>query len=91
MITVRFPSGFSVQYNAATFVKGPAEGVNRLYTAENGVLIARIPADCIIEFKPPCRTYNACGTPEDIALEMLAMHKELRMLRLQLAKMKAKA
>lgn len=95
MITVRFPSGFSVQYNDLMY-SCSGNGESRLYKTAaardkgSGASVV-VMGDCVIEHERPCRTYNAAGTPEDIALEMLAMHTELRLLRLQLKKIKGKS
>ena len=61
MMTVRFASGLSVQYNTANYVSAgsPSEPFHRLETKENGVSIARVPLDAIVEIVPAFRVYNA--------------------------------
>lgn len=60
MITVRFATGFSVQYNSAGYVDRGTEGLARLYDKKGGTWIATVQGDCIIEGStPPCRTYSA--------------------------------
>ena len=59
MITVRFPTGFSVQYNSATTVEyGTDAKWTILYDRPGGNQIATIVGPCLIERTAPCRTYN---------------------------------
>ena len=72
MITVRFPSGFSVQYNDLCFSQSTAVST-RLYATsvkrDSGVgWMVEVRGDCIIEHTPPCRTYNACDVEMERAL-----------------------
>ena len=82
MMTVRFPSGFSIQYNAATFAQRMTHGYTDLYTKEGGAWIAQVPTvACVIENTPPCRTYNPIATYSDEAkAEIAALRKEVRAL-----------
>jgi len=82
MITIRFPSGHSVQYNSATFVSHDDLG-SRLFTKENGALLARVQhsAGAIIEFMTPCRVYNALD--QDRLAELT---KEVRSLKRKVTK-----
>ena len=67
MITVRFPSGFSVQYNDAHYVVWANAGApHRIYTRKDGDLVASAPQGCVIEFMRPCRTYQAITSREAI-------------------------
>ena len=63
MITVRFPNGFSVQYNDLNFSESTNSGTRLYSKAEKrdrgaGWLV-EVRGDCIIEHTSPCRTYNA--------------------------------
>lgn len=57
MITVRFPTGLSVQYNDATTGAYRADGWFELHNARGG-WIASVPPVAIIEVVAPCRTYS---------------------------------
>ena len=95
VITVRFPSGFSVQYNSAVTICGPdAEGIVRLRAVKKsnqteGDLIARVPKECLIEFVSPCRTYNAAKEESDAALkqQIEQLRKEVRSLTRKMGKL----
>ena len=56
MITIRFPSGFSVRYNGATCASNPdSDGIVRLYSSDADPsaavnVIARCPRECILEY-----------------------------------------
>lgn len=74
MITVRFPSGFSVQYNSATYLHylgTGADQIGRLSARKDGPWIADVPisSGAIIEVTEPCRTYNA-NRPEITAKDI---------------------
>lgn len=72
MITVRFPTGFSVQYNDATYVEYLADDTARLRVGKGGTWVADVPKDALIEVQPACRTYNAQARPAaTIAKEFL--------------------
>jgi hypothetical protein len=86
MITVRFPSGFSIQYNDAAYAKGRSSGAFDLLVKEGGKWIATVPADCVIEAVAPCRMYNANSGNPDTAAEIAALRKEVRKLSRELAK-----
>jgi len=92
MITVRFPSGFSVQYNSSGFIEGPDEkGVTRLREKRGGiVLIARVPKECLIEMISPCRTYNAASSSAESEMkrQLDALRKEVRTLTRKVGKVK---
>ena len=62
MITIRFASGFSIQYNTAGHVtRDSAGGWADLYTEKGGLRIAHVPiSQCVMEFdSPDHRTYMA--------------------------------
>lgn len=66
MITVRFPSGFSVQYNEATAMKwaGGSDGGMLLYRSAADRDAGKgwhvyVPKEALVEFTAPCRTYSA--------------------------------
>ena len=87
MMTVRFPNGFSVQYNTANYIEN-GTGYHRLMTKKDGALIARVPSDAIVECVPPCRVYNAAAddTLRQFRSEMDALRKEIRSLKRKLVK-----
>jgi hypothetical protein len=79
MITVRYPTGFSVQYNSGDWVHW-MDGLARISTAspeKGGLWIADVQASAgaIIEVRGPCRTYNAnlidAAQVGEIALEKI--------------------
>lgn len=81
MITVRFPTGFSIQYNSANYAERMDKTV-RIFTDESKTkLVAYAPFDAVIEWVPPCRTYNPIATYSDEAkAEITALRKEVRAL-----------
>lgn len=82
MITVRFPNGQAVQYNAATHVARYSENSD-LFIEQGGQWIAYVPNTCMIEVVAPCRVYNAL---QEQQLESLT--KEIRALRRKLGERK---
>lgn len=64
MITVRFATGFSVQYNAGNYAVRSAEFTD-IYDRKGGKWLAQVPNSAIIEVAQPCRTYMAQGDDED--------------------------
>lgn len=86
MITVRFPTGFSIQYNDACFVSRHSE-YSDLCVKEGGRWIAQVPNSCVIEVVSPCRTYNPIAPDSDrvqASIELLA--KDVRSLKRKLGK-----
>jgi hypothetical protein len=84
MMTVRFPSGFSIQYNRATYVNRMASFTD-LYTAKGGSWIAQIPNDAVIEVEPACRVYNpTTPDPNRLQAETALLSKEIRSLKRKL-------
>ena len=91
MITVRYPSGFSVQYNGGNYVKY-YEGFTRISTANpdtEGKWIADVQASAgaIIEVYTPCRTYDA-NTVDASKIGEMALEKIRSLSAGTLAKMK---
>jgi hypothetical protein len=79
MITVRFPSGFSIQYNSASYVTR-RDAYSDLYEKSDGVgWVAQVPNECVIEVKPPCKMYDALKKPPgailDVAIEFARAKK----------------
>lgn len=64
MMTVRFPSGFSVQYNDANYASRTQWGYTDIYTKKDGQWVAQVPNDALIEIVKPCETYFAGQRPE---------------------------
>ncbi len=89
MITVRFPSGFSVQYNTANFIEGPDEKGTIRIRKEQGdpVLIARVPKECIIELNSPCRTYDASTENTETRQQIDSLRREVRSLARKVGKL----
>jgi hypothetical protein len=87
MITVRFPSGFSIQYNTGRFADRGSSFTD-IYTKKDGVLIAQVPNDCcVVEWVTPCRMYNPIATDSDrVQAEVAMLSKEIRSLKRALAK-----
>ena len=86
MITVRFPSGFSVQYKSVSFVKR-SQSYSDLYEKEGGRWIAQVPNAALIELVSPCRTYNAAhNTTEAIDVQLIALKREIASLKQALKK-----
>jgi hypothetical protein len=56
MITVRFDSGYSVQYNTANYVSRSSTYTD-MYTQKGGTWIAQVPNSALIESVPNCRAY----------------------------------
>ena len=75
MMTVRFPNGQTVQYNAANYVVR-SQNYSDLYVKKDGPWIAQVPNTCIVESLPACRVYDAL---QQQPLEQLT--KEIRALR----------
>ena len=62
MMTVRFATGFSIQYNTAVQVNRRAEYTDLYSDYECKKWVAQVPtAGCVIEAVPACRSYFAGG------------------------------
>lgn len=82
MITVRFPTGFSIQYNDANHVNRDFAGVAKLYEEKGGRLIASVQSqDCVLEYTAPCRMYQGVAAESDA---LLALTKEIKSLKRKL-------
>jgi hypothetical protein len=90
VITVRFPSGFSVQYNEANQVTSSGKGFHDVVRKEPFRWYARVGPDCLIEGQSPCRTYNAANSSAESELKQKidALCKEVRLLGRKIAKQK---
>jgi hypothetical protein len=87
-MTVRFPTGLSLQYNDALYSVRRANGSTSLYTKEGGIWIAQVPTSgCVIEAQPACRVYNAISVDAALGPEVRAMAKEIAGLKRAIAKM----
>jgi hypothetical protein len=67
VITVRYPSGFSIQYNGANYVEY-AENRARLWESKDQNSIQAnvlLSSGATIEFVQPCRTYDANSVSND--------------------------
>lgn len=90
MMTVRFPSGFSIQYNTANYVSRNALGFTDLYTRKDGNWIAQVPtAGAMVAVVPACRTYSASGPSADVAAELRELRKQVEGLKRKLRKIGA--
>jgi hypothetical protein len=87
MITVRFPDGFSIQYNDLTWVKWGGNCAH-LYkdSTEKGGWKVTVPRECVIEFISPCRTYNASRPSEDLTAEVAMLRKKIASLTRKIGK-----
>jgi hypothetical protein len=57
MLTVRFDTGFSIQYNTAA--KITVEAGHYYLRNTEGFVVAVAPLTAVVEYVQPCRTYNA--------------------------------
>lgn len=91
MITVRFPNGFSLQYNDLTYLRWNPDTSACLYESkakydEGKGWKVYVPGDCVIEFERPCNAYNPIVDRQ--ADRIANVEKELRGLRRQLREAK---
>lgn len=89
MITVRFATGFSIQYNDAGYVFRSTVYCD-LYVKEGGRWIAQVPNDALIELVAPCRIYNSATEDSSAPLraELALLAKEVRSLKRKMDKEK---
>ena len=87
MITVRFPSGFSVQYNDLNTADFRPNGVYLGKKSTPDSYSVWAPLDCMIEHVSPCRTYHAGA--DDSKREIAELRHKLDLARRQIAKLKA--
>lgn len=90
MITVRFPTGFSIQYNDLKHADFRANGIYLSKTAGDNSYSVWVPIDCVIEHVTPCRTYNASREASDslLAVQIEALRREVRSLTRKVGKTK---
>lgn len=88
MITVRFPSGFSIQYNSLNHADIRDNGIYLSTKDKPNSYSVWVPRDCVIEHISPCRTYNAMTdrSLEGIQRTVESLGKEIRSLKRKLAK-----
>lgn len=84
MITVRFPTGYSVQYNDGYTIN------NNFIVDKEGAWIANVPAGAIVECVAPCRTYNDMDRDSFVSLrtELAAIRRKLNRVMAQKSKRK---
>ena len=88
MITVRFDTGFAVQYNSAAYVTRH-QNFSDLYTKdpkEGGSWVAQVPLGALIEVQPPCRLYVTVGNPDDLKAHIELLAKEVRSIKRKMLK-----
>ncbi len=76
MITIRFATGLSAQYNDATHIKWYPNGTIGLFrgSPDDGHTIAYVHngTECVIEFRQPCKVrHDGINLTEERALEMV--------------------
>lgn len=82
MITVRFSTGFSIQYNNGGYIDRDASGFTRIYKRKGEGFIAQVPtSQCVVEFATPCRMYQSVEAESEA---LLALTKEIRSLKRKL-------
>lgn len=88
MITVRFPTGFSIQYNDLKWVEWGTDCAHiYLDSTKKGGWKVTVPRECVIEFVAPCRTYNPIATDSDkVQAELELLRKEVRSLTRKIGK-----
>lgn len=89
MITVRFPSGFSVQYNEATMAESVGNGFHDIVSTNPRNWFARVSGDCIIEGRMPCRTYFAATPNDALVADKKDLEHKVELLKRQIARLKA--
>ncbi len=88
MITVRFPTGFSVQYNNANYATRSHDGgYTDIYTKKDGAWVAQVPtSSCLIEVVSPCRTYDASNGSGDVSAEVRELRRTIESLKRKIKK-----
>lgn len=68
MLTVRFPDGFSIQYNQANYVtySDSHQTLWKKTSDTNKRWIANVPYSCIVEASEACRLYNPVAHTGDV-------------------------
>ena len=81
MITVRFPSGFSIQYNDANIAIRSSEYTDLYDSSAKKKWFAQVPNTCVIERATSCRLYNPVASDSDtVRAEVDALRREVRSL-----------
>lgn len=88
MITVRFPSGFSVQYNTGNYVVRSQLGYSDIYEKKDSGWLAQVPNEALIEVSIPCRTYFAASPDADVRAELKQAQHQLELARRQIRRLK---
>jgi len=91
MITVRFPSGFSVQYNTLNTCDFRSTGIFLGRKDDPAHYSVWAPLDCIVEHVAPCRTYFAATQNDALALENKGLKHQIELLNKRIARMKKEA
>jgi len=84
MMTVRFPNGQAIQYNAANHVVRYKFGYSDLFTRKDGQWIVQVPNSCVIESIKACAVYNPLTNNHSEQLAQLA--EEIRLLKRKIIK-----
>jgi hypothetical protein len=87
MITVRFPTGFSVQYSDLDGADFRPNGIYLGKKSDPDNYSVWAPIDCIIEYIAPCRTYWA--KDDDLKLALQATQHKLDLARKQIERLKS--
>lgn len=88
IFTVRFPSGFSLQYNDLTSLTWGVDGSALLKKdAESGWSVS-VPKDCIIEFVRPCAMYNAAKPNDEVVAQIAQLERQVKSLTNAINKMR---
>lgn len=88
MITVRFPTGFSIQYNDIDHADFRTNGVYLGKKSAPNTYSVWAPLDCVIEHISPCRTYNAAGPTLELEQEVRLLQKKVESLQRAINKKK---
>lgn len=86
MITVRFPTGVTIQYNAACYVERHAEYSDLYEKNDKTGWVAQVPNSALIEIKQPCRVYRSPDMPDRHADEIRALRKSVDRMRKRVTK-----
>lgn len=78
MITVRSPTGFSIQYNDARYATRCAEYTDLYKEAGQKGWVAQVPNSWVVEVMRPCRVYDAANNPEGLAEDFLKALRDRR-------------
>ena len=87
MITVRFPSGFSVQYNDLDNADFRSNGTYLGNKNNPNSYSVWVPTGCIIEHVRPCRTYDASTENTETRQQIDSLRREVRSLTRKIGKL----